>query len=248
MFSAAVPLTQWVQHFLLIARVLVNADEKKRLVTERLGHNSQKRPSSRLRRLINHTTHARNSNSKNVNTDDIFSIDGGDEITKSSKLLALFAQLVQMKDIMHQYAAKDNTIAARLQSILSSPEATKMNESPNFLSTTRFRSLMIEEDLPPSTIHTSEKQSSKIVEEEEILFWNDRNPLQSPDQFRHSSLNVNSPVSVKEFSEEEVKEMLEAESVWDALCQKQKQLGERIIYTDLFEMSILRQPHASMHL
>lgn len=66
--------------------------------------------------------------------------------------------------------------------------------------------------------------------------------------FRHSSLNVNSPVSVKEFNEEEVKEMLEAESVWDALCQKQKQLGERIIYTDLFEMSILRQPHASMHL
>lgn len=98
----------------------------------------------------------------------------------------------------------------------------------------------------PEKLNVTDLVSNVHHEEaNEILFWDEHQPVASPN---HPSnvLQASPSSTTKEFSEDEVREMLEAECVWDSLCDRLKKLGANILYTDLFEISILRQPHASI--
>lgn len=99
----------------------------------------------------------------------------------------------------------------------------------------------------PNGTRPSSPNRLSTPQKDGILFWDDSKPRRpsSPQLTATSRSHALSP-SAAEFSEEEVKEMLEAEEVWDRVCEELQSLGNKIIYTDLFEISILRQPHASV--
>lgn len=95
----------------------------------------------------------------------------------------------------------------------------------------------------PDRLGTPQKDKT-----DNILFWDDSGQCRpsSPQLTATTNPHNNLSSPAKEFTEEEVREMLEAESVWDSICSELQTLGNNIIYTDLFEISILRQPHATV--